>query len=288
MEKLNRVLGRLNIDPSEFLGEIFQKILLMIIVFILVRIAIKLGNRFINGFFQKKTTDKFSIEERRAHTLSTILKSVYSYVIYFIGIITVIGSFVDITSLLAVAGVGSLAVAFGAQSLVEDFVTGFFIFLDDQFSVGDYVTLKNFNGIVENMGLRTTEIRDFSGDLHIIPNREIITVTNHSRGNMQAKVDVGIAYEEDIQRAIEVLENLCKQMAKENDKIVEGPYVLGVQELGDSSVNIRITAQTKNMEQWGVERQLRQKIKETFDQEGIEIPYPKRVVYQENVEPDRR
>lgn len=288
MERLKGILDRFDIDPSELFGVVFGKIVLIVIVLILIKVAIKIGDRFINGFFQKKTANRFSIEERRAHTLSTILKSIYSYVIYFIGIITIIGSFVDVTSLLAVAGVGSLAIAFGAQSLVEDFVTGFFIFLDDQFSVGDYVTLKNLSGIVENMGLRTTQIRDFNGDLHIIPNREISTVTNHSRGNMQAKVDVSIAYEEDIQRAIQVLEKLCSKMAKENDKIVEGPYVLGVEELGDSSINIRIIAQTKNMEQWGVERQLRQRIKETFDQEGIEIPYLKRVVYQQNVEPNGR
>lgn len=288
MERLKGILDKFDIDPSELFGIVLGKIVLIVIVLILMKVVVKIGNRFINGFFQKKTSNRFSIEERRAHTLSAILKSVYRYVVYFIGIITIVGSFVDVTSLLAVAGVGSLAIAFGAQSLVEDFVTGFFIFLDDQFSVGDYVTLKNLSGIVENMGLRTTQIRDFNGDLHIIPNREISTVTNHSRGNMQAKVEVSIAYEEDIQRAIQVLEKLCSKMAKENDKIVEGPYVLGVEELGDSSINICITAQTKNMEQWGVERQLRQRIKETFDQEGIEIPYLKRVVYQQNVESNGR
>lgn len=244
-----------------------------------MKVATIIANKLINSFFKKKEIGRFSIEQRRADTLSTILKSVFRYAIYFIGIMTIAGFFVEVTSLIAVAGVGSLAIGFGAQSLVKDVVTGFFIFLEDQFSVGDYITTGGFGGIVEVMGLRTTLIRDFGGDLHIIPNGGITHVTNHSRGNMRAMIDVGIAYEQDIQRAIGILNALCERVAKDNDNIIDGPYVLGVQELGDSSVNIRITAQTVNMEQWAVERLLRQEIKETFDKEGIEIPYPKNVIY---------
>ena len=216
--------------------------------------------------------------------LSTILKSVLGYIIYFIGFLTIASQFVDVTSLIAVAGVGSLAIGFGAQSLVRDVVTGFFIFFEDQYSVGDYISAGSFSGIVEAMGLRTTQIRDFNGDLHILPNGEISSVTNHSRGNMRAMVDVGIPYEEDIQRVLNILDRLCGQLAQENPSIVEGPYVLGVQELGESSVNIRLIAKTKNMEQWAVERLLRQKIKEAFDREGIQVPYPRRVVHQSSEE----
>ena len=150
--------------------------------------------------------------------------------------------------------------------------------------MGDYISAGSFSGIVEAMGLRTTQIRDFNGDLHILPNGEISSVTNHSRGNMRAMVDVGIPYEEDIQRVLNILDRLCGQLAQENPSIVEGPYVLGVQELGESSVNIRLIAKTKNMEQWAVERLLRQKIKEAFDREGIQVPYPRRVVHQSSEE----
>lgn len=285
MQWIQEVLLKLGVeDPSHLLGDIVGKVITILVVFIIMRIVIRIGNRFINNFFAKQTIGRFSIEKRRATTLTTILKSVFFYVVSFIGIMIITSMFVDITSIIAVAGVGSLTVAFGAQSLVEDFVTGFFIFFDDQFSVGDYVTLGGYSGIVETMGLRTTQLRDFSGDLHIIPNRKISQVTNHSRGNMRAMIDISIAYEEDIQRSMEILENLCGRLSKENENIVEGPYVLGVQELNDSSVKIRITAQTKNMEQWGVERDLRKAIKDIFDQEGIEIPYPKRVVYSEKQE----
>lgn len=276
-ELLNDIL----VKVFDVLGKASQKILASIVVFIFMRIVVRVGNKIIDRFFKRKTMGKLKIEERRANTLSTILKSVFKYLIYFIGIVTIVGFFVDVRSILAVAGVGGLAISFGAQNLVRDIVTGFFIFLEDHFSVGDYVTLKDGTGIVEDMGLRTTQVRDFNGDLHIIPNGQIQNVTNHSRGSMRALVDVGIAYEEDVQRAIDVLSNLCERIGKENKNIVEGPSVMGVQALGDSSVNIRIVAKTYPMEQWDVERQLRQKIKEVFDQEGIEIPYPKRVIYQE-------
>lgn len=261
-----------------------KKFLTIILILVGMKVATTLSNRLINGFFKKRDIGRFSMEQRRADTLSTILKSFFRYTIYFIGIISIASFFVDKTSLMAVAGVGSLAIGFGAQSLVKDIVTGFFIFLEDQFSVGDYITAGDFDGIVEMMGIRTTHIRAFNGDLHIIPNGEITCITNHSRGNMRAMIDVSIPYEEDIKRAINILNSLSERLAKENKSIVEGPYVLGVQELKDSSITIRIIAKTKNMEQWAVERLLRQAIKETFQKEGIKIPYPKKAVFMEKAE----
>ncbi|NNA37678.1 mechanosensitive ion channel, partial [Pseudomonas lundensis] len=210
---------QLSDEAIKILSEGDKKLLGAILVFIAMSIAIRLGNKIIDKFFHRKSLGKISIEERRANTLSTILKSVFRYLIYFVGIVTIVGFFMDVTSIIAVAGVGGLAIGFGAQDLVRDVVTGFFIFLEDQFSVGDYINIDSFGGIVENMGLRTTQIRDFNGDLHILPNGEISRVTNHSRGNMRAMVDVRIAYEEDIQRAIEILNKLCQKIAKENDTI---------------------------------------------------------------------
>ena len=284
MQRLENLLIKMGKDPTEFFSQISdgiikvlgngaKKFIAAILVILLMGLAIKLGNKIIDKFFIRKNFGKISIEERRANTLSTILKSVLRYLIYFVGIVTIVGFFMDVTSIIAVAGIGGLAIGFGAQDLVRDVVTGFFIFLEDQFSVGDYITVDSFGGIVESMGLRTTQIRDFNGDLHIIPNGEIAKVTNHSRGNMRAMVDVAISYEEDVQRAIGVLNKLCRKIAEENDTIVDGPHVLGVENLGDFSVNIRIIAKTLNMEQWAVERLLRKEIKEALEQEGIKIPY---------------
>ena len=271
-------------DISNLMVGFSKRFFTIILIMVAMKLATILINRLIDGFFKKREIGKFSIEQRRADTLSTILKSVFRYTIYFIGFMTIASFFVDVTSLIAVAGVGSLAIGFGAQSLVKDIVTGFFIFLEDQFSVGDYITTGNFGGIVEAMGLRTTQLRAFNGDLHIIPNGEITCITNHSRGNMRALVDVYIPYEEDIKRALGILNSLSEKLARENEAIVEGPYVLGVQELRDSSISIRIIAKTKNMDQWSVERLLRQEIMETFGREGIKIPYPKRAVFMEKPE----
>ena len=127
--------------------------------------------------------------------------------------------------------------------------------------------------------MRVTKLRDFSGELHIIPNGEISVITNRTRGAMRALVEVGIAYEEDIDRAIRVIERVSKEIKDTNQHVLDGPTVLGVVSLGDSSVRICVVAKTEPMEQWGVERELMKKIKEAFDREDIEIPYPKMVLY---------
>lgn len=263
-----------------------EKILNVIVILLFMKIFLAIGNAVIDKLLNpnklKKITDKdilkinFSIDERRYDTLNAITKSIYKYTVIFVGIITILASFnVRIESILAVAGIGGIAIGFGAQSLVEDIVTGAFIFLENQFSVGEYITIDKFEGIVEELGLRTTRIRDFNGDLHIIHNGKISEVTNHSRGNMRALVDVPISYDEDIQKCINVLTKICEEVGKDSTVIVEGPSVLGVEQLDKHSINIRIVAKTQTMEQWGVERILRQKIKEEFDRQDIKIAFSK-------------
>lgn len=180
-------------------------------------------------------------------------------------------------SLIAGAGIVGLAIGFGAQGLVSDVVTGFFLLLEKQIDVNDYVTVGSIDGIVESVGLRTTQLRSFDGTLNYIPNRDITTVSNHSRGNMQALVDIGVSYDQDIDKAIVVLQAACEKAAAENEMIIEGPDVIGVQAFGASDVTLRIIAKAKNGEQWAVERHLRKAIKETLDANGIEIPFPHQV-----------
>ncbi len=174
-----------------------------------------------------------------------------------------------------------LAIGFGAQGLVSDVVTGFFILLEKQVEVGDYVTAAGYDGIVEEVGLRTTQIRGFDGTLHYVPNREIAGVSNHSRGNMRALVDIGISYDDNIDEAMVVLQSVCQEFAAD-ERFVEGPDVLGVQAFGSSEVVLRILGKTANMEQWGAERDIRKRIKEAFDQNNIEIPFPHQVYIQKD------
>ncbi|AZO93579.1 mechanosensitive ion channel family protein [Halocella sp. SP3-1] len=257
---------------SELLWSYLIKIVNSIIVLIISGLVIKFGNKYIDNLL-KREREKYI---RRRNTLILLLRSALRYVIYFISSIIILSIFnVPVASLLAGAGIIGLAVGFGAQSLVKDIINGFFILFEDQFAVGDYIKVASVDGVVEELGLRTTRLRSFAGEIHIIPNGEISQVTNYSSGNMRVMVDVGVAYEEKPSQVIDVLEELAGEIALEKSEVItDGPTVLGVQELAVSSVVIRIWAKVKPMEQWQVARYIRQRIKERLDERGIEIAYP--------------
>jgi len=259
---------------------IFGKAIKVIILLIVVKIVLKILNALIDRTIAKRVKTMSIKEERKIKTLMAVFRNILKYILYFIAIVIILDIFgVNTSSILATAGIGGLAISFGAQSLVKDIITGFFILFEDQYSVGDYVTIGDYTGIVEEVGVRVTKLKDFSGELHIIPNGQITVVTNMGRGPMRSSVVVRIAYEEDIDKAIKVIEEVLDKIKKANDSIIEGPSVLGVTSLGDSGVDITIVAKTKPMEQWALERQIRKAVKEAFDEEGIEIPYSKIVVY---------
>ncbi len=227
-------------------------------------------------FFQKQ---KGPLTDARLQTLGTLMRSVARYVIYFIAALMIFEELgVKTASLLAGAGVVGLAIGFGAQNLVRDIISGFFIIFEHQFSVGDYIDAAGVSGKVEEVGLRMTKLRDWGGEMHMIPNGEITRVTNYARGSMRAMVEVGVAYEEDLERVLEVMRQVCQAVAQDFPVITEGPTVLGVVDLGESEVRIRVVAHTLAFEQWGIERELRKRFKQAFDREGIEIPYPRRTV----------
>jgi moderate conductance mechanosensitive channel len=256
------------------IGISFMQIIAIYIAFLLVR---GFGNKVLHRAFSRYS-ERNSVSAARAQTLESLARNIFSYVLIFIFFVTILQIFgIQVTAILAGAGIIGLAVGFGAQGLVSDVVTGFFILLEKQIDVGDYVTAGSFSGIVEAVGLRTTQIRSFDGTLNFLPNREITSLSNHSRGNMRALVDIGISYDDDIDKAITVLQQVCDKVAAEDENIVDGPNVIGVQTLGASDVVIRVIGKTKNMEQWGVERKLRKALKEALDQNGIEIPYPHQV-----------
>lgn len=255
------------------------KVLLILLIIVAAQLTISLSYVLVERLFKvRPVPGSLHFDEKRARTLMTIMKSVIKYSVYFIAIITVLDELnVPITAVLSAAGILGLAVGFGAQNLVKDVITGFFILFENQFSVGEYIETEGFGGVVEEVGLRVTKLRDWSGELHIIPNGRISVVTNHNRGSMRALVEVGIAYEADLERALLVLKQIAAGVARDLAPVItDGPDVLGVTKLDDSAVVIRIVAKTLPLEQWGVERELLKRIKEAFDKEGIEIPYPRR------------
>ncbi|ADU30934.1 mechanosensitive ion channel family protein [Evansella cellulosilytica] len=250
------------------------QLIIILAVFFTVR---AIGTRLIRNSFERMSSQK-NMSVGRVKTLEKLALNIFSYILIFIVLTFIVGIFgFNVTGLIAGAGIIGLAVGFGAQGLVSDIVTGFFILLEKQLEVEEYVTVAGIDGIVEEVGLRTTKIRGFDGTVHFIPNREIGSLSNHSRSNMRALVDISIAYDENIDEAIAVIQNACDTVAANESTIKEGPDVVGVQSLGDSDVVIRIIAKTENMEQWAVERKLRKAIKESLDANNIEIPFPHQV-----------
>lgn len=283
---IKNILTLLKIDEKyAYIVRYAYIILKVIIIIVIAKITIRLGSSIIEGFFKKQKASRFGLNERKSDTLSELLKSILRYLIYFIAVMWIFESIgFNITTLIAVTGAAGVAIGFGAQNLVKDIITGFFILFEDQFAVGDYVIIEGMSGIVEALGLRITKIRDFSGDLHIIPNGSISRVTNKSRGNMRALVEFQIAYEEDIDNAIRVINKVNEEIKKDFKQIVEGPEVIGVTNLGDFGVTIRVIAKTLPMEQGGVEVELRKRIKNALDAAGIEIPYTKRILVEDRRE----
>lgn len=262
-------------------GVIAAQIIGILIAFALVRV---IGKKLIDRFFDKLLI-KGDVTKGRALTLQSLTENVFSYVLIFILVATLFNIFgLSVASLIAGAGIVGLAIGFGAQGLVSDVVTGFFLLLEKQLDVNDYVTVGSLDGIVEGVGLRTTQIRSFDGTLNYIPNRDITTVSNHSRGNMRALIDIGISYDENIDEAVRVIQTACDQVAAEELTIVEGPDVIGVQAFGASDITLRVIAKAQSGEQWAVERKLRKAIKEALDAKSIEIPFPHQVNIHKNIE----
>lgn len=257
---------------------IVGQLLLAIVGYFIFR---AIGGSLITRTFQRMK-ERRKMNNNRAQTLEKLAMNVFSYTLLFIVIVIVIDIFgLPIGPILASAGVVGLAIGFGAQGLVSDVVTGFFILLEKQIDVEDYVTIAEMDGIVEEVGLRTTRVRAWDGTLHFIPNREITSVSNHSRGNMEAMVDVGISFNENISETMKVLQDAMNRLAEEEDGILEGPDVLGVGSIDEYDVKIRILAYTGNLQQWGIQRKILQASKEALDEAGIEIPVPQQVYIQD-------
>ena len=254
------------------------KIGLCILVIIIAAVLIKVFKKAVKKLIYSH--NRFS--ERKARTLNTVCASVIKYVMYFFVVCEILSLFgINIMSFISVAGVGSIAIAFGAQSLMQDIITGMFILIEDQFAVGDRITVEGYSGIVEGIGIRTTRIRSADGDLFIIPNGQVKIVTNMSKGFNRAVVDISVAYEENIDRVMDIMRDELKTAFETNkiNGLLGEPQVLGIVDLGDFSVVIRVTADSVIGENWAIERDIRKFIKNRFDRENICIPYPQVVLH---------
>jgi moderate conductance mechanosensitive channel len=274
------------VDIGEWLLDripILIVLLAAIILSTIARIAVRRMQRRIE---KEGTVTEDQRNLQRAATLTQALSYTVQVSIWTIAILLVLGNVgVNLAPLLAGAGIAGVALGFGAQSVVRDFLSGFFILLENQFGVGDLVEVNaaggSVSGRVETVSLRTTSIRAFDGTLNIVSNGNIQLVGNKSRGWARAIIDVGVAYGEDVERVRSVLEELFEELREEEElreAFIDGPKVLGVERLGEYDVVLRVVAETAPSARIKLERELRRRIKQRFDERGIESPLPRQVV----------
>jgi len=273
------------------IDDIAITLLEIILIIVFARIIIAILNKFVRKvIFNDKIQSKVesmdkrkklnSLSTKKKQSIISLLKSIINFVIWFIAIASILEKLnlgVSVSSLLATAGVGGIALAFGAQDLVKDIVAGGFLFVESQYEMGDYVELAGIRGTVEVINIRNTSVRAYTGELVTIPNGIIDKVTNYSRGYNLAILDIGIAYEEDIENASKSILATANEYKQQNACVLEDARYVGVVNLGDSDVVLRTTIKVSSGNKWQVERDLRQNIKNNFDKENIEIPYPRRV-----------
>ena len=261
----------------------------VILVLIIAFITRQLVRRFLTSVHNRLERRAIDLEDRkRLETINRIIGYVASVVIGVITFLLVLGELgISIAPLLATAGVAGIAISFGAQSLVKDYFVGFVMLLENQIRQGDFIEVAGKSGTVEEVTLRYVRLRDGEGAVHYVPNGTITTVSNHSRQFAYALVDVGVAYDTDLDKAFEVLREIGQQMrenAQFQDKIIGEPEVMGVNGLGDSAIMIRVRLRTIAAAKWPVKRKLMEMITQEFPENGIEIPFSQQVVHLQGVE----
>lgn len=259
------------------------RIIFIIIGYVVIIFVVRLLTRKFVRLVEDEDRSTRSEREKRADTIASIINTTSWIFFGVIVLFMILREFnVNITPLLTGAGVAGLAIAFGAQSVIKDFLYGFFLLAEDQIRVGDVVKLGEHSGVVERITIRTTRLRSLDGNVHIIPNGEIKAVINMTHGWSRALVDVDVAYKEDLDRVMAIIEAVAAGLQKEDKykkSIIEKPKVLGVEKLGDSGITIRLIVKTTPLKQWEITRELRKRIKTAFDRAGIEIPFPQMVIH---------
>jgi small conductance mechanosensitive channel len=247
----------------------------LFMVFMLIMVSRRISSKIISRLEKSESLDAH--RKQRYHTLSSVILSFIKILVWILAVLWVLGELnIDYAPFLVAAGGISLAIGFGAQSLVKDVVTGFFLLMEEQFALGDFIEINGESGTVEKISLRTIKFRGLDGTLHTIPNGSISSVSNKTYQWSRAVVKVGVSYDENPENVLTILKKICQEMAEDpkwKEILIEEPIPQGILSLGDSAVEFRVLAKTKAGDQWSVERELNIRIKNAFDRNGIEIPY---------------
>ncbi len=255
----------------------------VVIIYIALRILDRVLEPAIRGGVTRQMVNDPEIEvEQRIETLHGVIFNLAKVVAIAVGVITILPEFgINVNALLAGVGLVGLAVGFGSQSLVKDMLAGFFILAENQYGKGDVVSIAGVSGVVEDVDLRRTLIRDLDGTQHSVPNGEIVVASNKTQVFSRVNEVIGVSYGDDLEQVFNVINKVSEEMAAEPDwaeAIIKAPTVWGVDGFSDSSVDIRVVGDTQPGRQWDVAREFRRRIKLAFDAEGIEIPFPHRTL----------
>lgn len=265
-----------------WLDTVVENIFYTVVIAFVSYLIIKVATRMVRGVLISRRG-----KGAENGSLAVLLVNLIKYGTYFVAIISCLENIWSIkaSAILATAGIASVAVGFGAQSFVQDVITGFFILLENYYSVGDLITLEGNLGTVEYLGLRSTKIRTFSGDLYSIPNGQVRTVLNHARGDRSLYLDIPVPYSTTLEQVTLLLTPAFATAAQKIDGLSGVPEVMGISKLGESNMNIKISARCGEGRQYAVERALLGLIKETFDRGGVESPYPRVMLIAPHEEP---
>jgi small conductance mechanosensitive channel len=257
----------------------------------LIVVALFLISRFSTTFIEKIIRkvirgDKFlskDAEKKREDTLISVLNATVSVLVWLVGTMMILSELgINIGPIIAAAGVAGIAFGFGGQYLIRDVIAGLFIILENQYRVGDVVSINGTAGLVEKINLRLTIIRDLDGTVHHIPNGTIEIASNLSKEFSSININLGVSYNADLEKVAEVINRVGKEMSEDpiwKDQIKSVPKFVRVEEFADSAVIVKILGNTAPLRQWDVAGEMRKRIKIAFDREGIEIPYPQRVIH---------
>lgn len=256
-----------------------NKLARILLIFVMTWIALRAVHRVIPKLREVVAAHQDNREDsQRIITLSLVIRYFLTVIIFVVAWLLLLDEFgISVAPILGAAGVVGIAIGFGAQSLVRDYFTGFFLLLENQIRIGDVVEAAGKAGLVEELTLRYLRLRDYSGNVHFIPNGNISVVTNMSFGFAQAVVDVSIAYGEDVDHTVAVMRTVGQKMRDDSvfaDKILDDLEIAGVDEWADSAIIIRCRFRVAPLEQWNVRRELLRRLLRAFDEAGIEIPYP--------------
>lgn len=287
LDPFERFARIFRIDGDELIRKLFAVAVILLLAWVALQIIKAIARRIVASVDDGDDT-AISEAEQRGATIAQLVRGVGRVMVGVVAALSILNVFMDIKALLAGAGILGLAFSFGAQSLVKDVIAGFFILVENQFGVGDVIEAGGKSGSVEKMTLRVTILRDGEGTMHVIPNSIITTVSNKTRRWSRAVVDMGVSYEDDVDKVIDVLRDEAGKFAadpKWHGRLEGDPEVLGVEQLGEKAVMIRSQVKTHPGAQWDVARELRRRFKRRLVAEGLENPAMQHVVEMRNASP---